>query len=139
FAKHHQGDFILRVEDTDQTRFVPGAEEYIMECLKRCSLNHDVKKSNGVTFDPCRICERKSSYRKFAKKLITKGYAYYAFDTAQELDEQRKIHPNFRYAHDNRMNLRNSLSLSEGETKELLDNNTPHTIRIKMPEEGVVS
>ncbi|MGH2624717.1 MAG: glutamate--tRNA ligase, partial [Sphingobacterium sp.] len=89
-------------------------------------------------FGPYRQSERKPMYRKFAEELIAKGHAYYAFDTAAELDEQRKIHPNFRYAYDNRMSLRNSLSLSEAQTQDLLANNTPHTIRIKMPEDGVV-
>lgn len=138
FAKHHQGDFILRIEDTDQTRFVAGAEEYIMDCLNWCGLVPDESPSKEGQFGPYRQSERKAMYRKFAEELIAKGYAYYAFDTAEELNEQRKIHPNFRYAHDNRMDLKNSLSLSESQTQDLLANNTPHTIRIKMPENGIV-
>lgn len=139
FAKHHNGEFILRIEDTDQTRFVPGAEEYIMECLAWCGLNPDESPINPGSFGPYRQSERKPSYRKFAEQLVNDGHAYYAFDTAEELDEQRKIHPNFRYAHDNRMNLRNSLSLGEEETERLLAEGAPHTIRIKMPENEVVA
>ncbi len=139
FAKHHQGDFILRVEDTDQTRFVPGAEEYIMECLAWCGLIPDESPNNPGQYGPYRQSERKPSYRKFAEELVEKGYAYYAFDTAEELDEQRKLYPNFRYAHDNRLKLRNSLSLGKEETDRLLAEGAPHTIRIKMPEDEVVS
>ncbi len=139
FAKHNNGEFILRIEDTDQTRFVPGAEEYIMECLAWCGLNPDESPNHPGNFGPYRQSERKPSYRKFAEELVEKGYAYYAFDTAEELEEQRKIHPNFRYAHDNRMSLRNSLSLGQEETARLLADGAAHTIRIKMPENEVVS
>lgn len=139
FAKQHQGKFILRVEDTDQTRFVPGAEEYIQECLAWCGLIPDESPSNEGKFGPYRQSERKPSYRKFAEDLVAKGFAYYAFDTAEELDQQRQLHPNFRYSHENRLDLRNSLSLSEEETAKLLAEGTPHTIRIKMPENEVVS
>jgi len=139
FAKHHQGDFILRVEDTDQTRFVPGAEEYIMECLAWCGLNPDESPQHGGNYGPYRQSERKPSYRQFAEDLVAKGHAYYAFDTPEELNAQREQHPNFRYAHDNRMDLRNSLSLGEEETARLLASGAPHTIRIKMPEDEVVS
>ncbi|WP_103904965.1 glutamate--tRNA ligase [Sphingobacterium lactis] len=139
FAKHHQGDFILRVEDTDQTRFVPGAEEYIMECLAWCGLNPDESPQHGGNYGPYRQSERKPSYRHFAEDLVAKGHAFYAFDTPEELNAQREQHPNFRYAHDNRMDLRNSLSLGEEETARLLKSGAPHTIRIKMPEDEVVS
>lgn len=139
FAKHNNGDFILRIEDTDQSRFVPGAEEYIMECLAWCGLNPDESPNQPGNYGPYRQSERKPSYRKFAEELVDKGYAYYAFDTAEELDEQRKIHPNFRYSHENRMDLRNSLSLSKEETDRLLSEGAAHTIRIKMPENETVS
>ncbi len=139
FAKHHQGDFILRIEDTDQTRFVPGAEEYIKECLQWCGLNPDESPWNEGAFGPYRQSERKPSYRQYAEDLVKKGYAYYAFDTSAELEEQRKLQPNFRYAHDNRMQLRNSLSLGAEETAKLLESGAPHTIRIKMPEDEVIS
>lgn len=139
FARHHQGEFILRIEDTDQTRFVSGAEEYINECLAWCGISPDESPSKPGAFGPYRQSERKPSYRQFAEQLVSNGYAYYAFDTADELDQQRKLQPNFRYSHENRMSLRNSLSLSEAETKALLDEGVPHTIRIKMPEDEVVS
>ncbi len=139
YARQHQGDFILRVEDTDQTRFVPGAEEYINECLAWCGLTPDESPLKGGEYGPYRQSERKPSYRKYAEQLIENGYAYYAFDTAEELDEQRKLQPNFRYSHENRLQLRNSLSLSAAETQQLLDAGTPHTIRIKIPTDETVS
>lgn len=85
FAKHHQGDFILRIEDTDQTRFVPGAEEYIQECLAWCGLIPDESPLKPGAYGPYRQSERKPSYRQFAEQLVADGYAYYAFDTAEEL------------------------------------------------------
>lgn len=139
YARHHGGDFILRIEDTDQTRFVPGAEEYINECLAWCGISPDESPQKPGRFGPYRQSERKSSYRQFAEQLVNDGYAYYAFDTAEELDNQRQLHANFRYSHENRLSLRNSLSLSEVETQQLLADGTPHTIRIKIPEEGTVS
>ncbi|WP_433901649.1 glutamate--tRNA ligase [Sphingobacterium puteale] len=139
YARQHQGDFILRVEDTDQTRFVPGAEEYINECLAWCGLTPDESPLKGGPYGPYRQSERKASYRQYAEQLIKNGYAYYAFDTAEELEEQRKLQPNFRYSHENRLQLRNSLSLSETETQQLLDAATPHTIRIKIPTDETVS
>ena len=139
FARHHGGEFILRIEDTDQTRFVPGAEEYIAECLEWCGISPDESPSKPGAFGPYRQSERKPSYRQYAEQLIKDGFAYYAFDTAEELDAQRALQPNFRYSHENRMNLRNSLSLSQEEVDSLLAAGTPHTIRIKMPEEGTVS
>ncbi|WP_270088673.1 glutamate--tRNA ligase [Sphingobacterium sp. SYP-B4668] len=139
FARHHQGDFILRIEDTDQTRFVPGAEEYINECLNWCGITPDESPQNEGAYGPYRQSERKASYRQYAEELIEKGYAYYAFDTPEELEEERKLQPNFRYSHENRLNLRNSLSLPPEETEKLLAEGRPYTIRIKMPAEETVS
>lgn len=139
FAKNRGGDFVLRIEDTDQSRFVPGAEEYIMDCLKWCGLNPDESAMNPGEYGPYRQSERKASYREFAQKLIDQGQAYYAFDSTEELDEQRKLQPNFRYSHENRMFLRNSLRLSEAETEALLASGVPYTIRIKMPEDQTVT
>ncbi len=139
FAKHHGGEFILRIEDTDQTRFVPGAEEYIMECLAWCGLNPDESPAKEGKFGPYRQSERKPSYRQYAEQLVAAGKAYYAFDTPEELDQQRQLQPNFRYSHENRLDLRNSLSLSDEETAKLLAEGAPHTIRIKMPEDEHVS
>lgn len=139
FAKSQGGDFILRIEDTDQTRFVAGAEEYIMECLDWCGLTPDESPLRPGQFGPYRQSERKARYAEFAQQLIDQGNAYYAFDTAEELEEQRKLQPNFRYSQENRMTLRNSLSLPPAETEALLANGTPYTIRIKMPEEQTVA
>lgn len=133
FARHHEGDFILRIEDTDQTRFVDGAEEYITECLAWCGIEVDEGPLKPGKYGPYRQSERKPSYRKYAEQLIKDGYAYYAFDTAEELAERRVNEPNFRYSHENRMSLRNSLSLSEEETAKLLDEGHAHTVRIKVP------
>lgn len=139
YARHHGGDFILRIEDTDQTRFVQGAEEYINECLDWCGLTPDESPNKPGEYGPYRQSERKASYRQYAEQLVNDGFAYYAFDTPGELDARRKEEPNFRYSHENRLQLRNSLSLSKEETEKLLSEGHPHTIRIKMPVEETVS
>jgi glutamyl-tRNA synthetase len=144
FAKKHGGTFVLRIEDTDQSRFVPGAEEYIFETLSWCGLEPDESTQHGGVFGPYRQSERKESYRKYAEELVAKGFAYYAFDTAQELDQMRmslrtESNPNPQYDHTVRMQMRNSISLSKEETETLLQNHTPHVIRIKMPENTTVS
>ena len=138
FARRNGGTFVLRVEDTDQTRFVPGAEEYIQDCLAWCGIEPDESPKHGGQYGPYRQSERKANYRQYAEQLVADGYAYYAFDTAEELDAQRKLQPNFRYSHENRLNLRNSLSLPPAETKRLLDEAHPHVIRIKMPTDETV-
>ena len=89
FAKHHGGDFIVRIEDTDQSRYVPGAEEYIFDTLNWCGLEPDESTQHGGDYGPYRQSERKESYRKYAEELVQKGHAYYAFDTAEELDAMR--------------------------------------------------
>ncbi|MDX2171563.1 MAG: glutamate--tRNA ligase [Bacteroidota bacterium] len=141
FAKHHGGDFILRIEDTDQTRFVEGAEEYIINALKWCGISPN----EGVGFGdgphkPYRQSERKELgiYKKYADKLIASGHAYYAFDTSEELDDMRKrmeaakvVAPQYNAV--TRQNMRNSLTLSEDEVKKLLESNAPHVIRLKVP------
>lgn len=139
FARQHGGAFILRIEDTDQTRFVDGAEEYIQDCLEWCGIVPDESPLHGGDFGPYRQSERKTSYRDYAEKLVASGHAYYAFDTPEELDERRRQEPNFRYSHENRMQLRNSLRLPAEETQRLLDAGEPHVIRIKMPEDDQVS
>ena len=139
FAKKHNGTFILRVEDTDQTRFVEGAEEYIVSCLAWCGIHPDESPQAGGPFAPYRQSERKSSYRQYAEQLIADGFAYYAFDTPEELDVKRKEIPNFLYGQASRMDMKNSLTLSSAEVDELLENNTPHVVRIKMPEDEHVS
>ena len=139
FAKKHNGTFILRVEDTDQTRFVVGAEEYIVSCLAWCGIHPDESPALGGEFAPYRQSERKSTYGKYAEQLIADGFAYYAFDTPEELDAKRKEIPNFLYGQASRMDMRNSLSLSDEEVADLLKNNTPYVVRIKMPEDEHVS
>jgi glutamyl-tRNA synthetase len=143
FAKQHQGTFILRIEDTDQTRFVAGAEEYIYETLKWCGLEPDESPLKGGPFAPYRQSERKKIYRQYAEKLITDGWAYFAFDTAGELEAMRSDHrtatnPSPQYDHQTRMHMRNSLSIGVEETKKLLAAQTPYVIRIKMPENEIL-
>jgi glutamyl-tRNA synthetase len=133
FAKKQGGTFVLRIEDTDQTRFVEGAEQYIIDCLQWCGLQPDESVINGGNFGPYRQSERKPLYKKYAEQLVEAGHAYYAFDTAQELDAQRSVQPNFQYGHSTRQQLKNSLTLSAIEVAHLLEAGTPYVVRIKMP------
>ncbi len=139
FAKHNNGDFILRIEDTDQNRFVHGAEEYIFECLKWCGLEPDESVVHGGEYAPYRQSERKEMYKKYTEQLIKDDKAYYAFDTPEELEAKRKSVPNFQYNHSSRNEMKNSLTLSDDETKKLLNENIPHVVRIKMPLDQTVS
>jgi len=153
YAKQHGGDFILRIEDTDSHRFVPGAEEYIIEALNWCGIVPD----EGVDADgkvvetaserhphaPYRQSQRRGIYRKYAEQLIENGYAYYAFDSAEELEAVRSAAESrgetFTYNQKSRMSLRNSLTLSPEETARLVKDTTNWTIRFKMPENTVVA
>jgi glutamyl-tRNA synthetase len=144
YAKKNNGDFILRIEDTDQSRYVPGAEEYIYNTLSWCGLEADESPLKGGPFGPYRQSERKEIYRKYAEELVEKGVAYYAFDTPEELDKMRlqlrtEVNTNPQYDHSVRMKMRNSLSLSKHEVADLLAENTPHVIRIKIPEGEIIS
>ena len=144
FAKKHGGDFLLRIEDTDQSRYVAGAEEYIFDTLKWCGLEPDESVQHGGNYGPYRQSERKASYRQYAEKLVTDGHAYYAFDTPEDLEKMRhdlKTEQNHspQYDHTIRMKMRNSLTLAADEVKRLLDAGTRHVIRIKMPENETVS
>jgi glutamyl-tRNA synthetase len=141
FAKKHKGDFVLRIEDTDQTRYVKGAEEYIIASLKWCGIepNEGVGFGDGK-YKPYRQSERKESgiYKKYADQLIASGNAYYAFDTSDELDAMRKrleaakvAAPQYNSV--SRQTMRNSLTLSEDEVNKLLAANTPYVIRLKVP------
>ncbi len=134
FAKKYKGDFVLRIEDTDQGRYVAGAEDYIMDCLKWCGLIPDESPAAGGHFAPYRQSERKAIYREYAERLVMQGHAYYAFDTTEELERNRREIPNFQYGHAYRDSLRNSLSLTQHQVDQLLDAGEPHVIRIKMPE-----
>jgi len=144
FAKKHGGDFILRIEDTDQSRYVPAAEEYIFDCLKWAGLEPNESSLHGGNYGPYRQSERKELYRKYAEQLLKDGNAYYAFDTPEELEKMRQDckteqNPSPQYDSSIRMKMRNSLSLSAEETNELLGESVRHVIRIKMPEHETVS
>ncbi len=138
FAKKNGGDFLLRIEDTDQNRFVPGAEDYIIESLKWCGLVPDEGVGFGGEFGPYRQSERKSMYKKYADSLIENGFAYYAFDTAEELDVLRKEmelrKEVFSYDLHTRNGLKNSLTLSPEEVSKRLQSGDHFVIRFKMPE-----
>ncbi len=138
FARHHGGDFLLRIEDTDQTRYVPGAEEYIINSLQWCGLQVDEGVGAGGDYGPYRQSERKEIYRKYALQLVESGNAYYSFDTAEELDALRKKgeeqKETFIYNAKTRGQLKNSLNMSEEETVQLIERGTPYVIRFKMPE-----
>jgi len=138
FAKKHGGDFLLRVEDTDQGRYVPGAEEYIIEALKWCGIEPNEGVGYGGPHAPYRQSERKPMYRAYAEELITRGWAYYAFDTSEELDTIRKQAelakmPNWQYNSISRMTMKNALTLPEDQVKERIANGDSYVIRFRMP------
>jgi glutamyl-tRNA synthetase len=139
FAKQHGGDFILRIEDTDQTRFVPGAEAYIFQCLEWCGLVPDESPKHAGPFGPYRQSERKSLYKQYAEQLVAAGQAYYAFDTPQELEVKRAAVPNFQYNQQSRQSMRNSLTLDAATVAQLISEGQPHVIRIKMPEQETIT
>ncbi len=135
YAKKHNGDFILRIEDTDQNRLVPGAEQYIIEALKWM----DIRPNEGVAFGdgpyaPYRQSDRKDSYRQYAEQLIKSGFAYYAFDTEEELEQLKAVNQNAKYDAATRLQMKNSLTLSEQEVEDRLNKKEHYVIRIKLPE-----
>jgi glutamyl-tRNA synthetase len=138
FAKKYNGDFLLRIEDTDQTRFVEGAEEYIKESLAWAGIKVDEGVDEGGKYGPYKQSERKDIYKKYADILIESGNAYYAFDTAQELDALRKEAEasgnTFIYNVSTRNGLNNSLNLDNKQVEEYINNGKPYVIRFKMPE-----
>ena len=133
FARRHGGKFILRIEDTDQTRFVPGAEEYIIESLTWCGIQFDEGVHIGGPYGPYRQSDRKALYRQYADELIAKGHAYYAFDTPEELEAARQANPNFQYDSSTRGQMKNSLTLTEEEVKRRLASGEPYVIRALIP------
>ncbi len=144
FARANGGDFVLRIEDTDQNRFVAGAEDYIMNCLEWCGLVPDESPAKGGPYAPYRQSERKHLYYNYAQKLVDAGHAYYAFDTTEDLERMRKDlkkdeHSVPQYDHTTRMLMRNSLSLSNEEVMKLLEQSTPYVIRIKMPNHETIT
>ena len=144
FAKKHDGDFIVRIEDTDQSRYVEGAEKYIFDCLKWCGLVPDESAMHGGPYAPYRQSERKEMYKKYAEELVKKGFAYYAFDTPEEIEAMREKlkaagNGSLQYDAAARMQMNNSLRLLPEETQALIDKGTPYVIRIKLNEGEVVS
>ncbi|WBO84150.1 glutamate--tRNA ligase [Hymenobacter yonginensis] len=137
-ARKLGGKMLLRIEDTDQNRFVPGAEQYIMDSLRWCGIEIDEGIEQGGPHAPYRQSERKPMYRQYAQQLIDSGHAYYAFDTAEDLDAMRarltaaKV-PNPQYNSITRAQMRNSLTLPAEEVKQLLDSGAPYVIRLKVP------
>ena len=137
FAKQNGGDFLLRIEDTDQTRFVPGAEEYIIEAFQWLGLQFDEGVGIGGPFGPYKQSERKPMYKKYADQLIETGWAYYAFDTPEDLDARRKEaeaqKKTFQYDATTRSSLCNSLSINKEEVEQRLNSGAPYVIRFKYP------
>ena len=138
FAKKFGGDFLLRIEDTDQSRYVSGAEDYIIKSLKWCNINFDEGVGFGGDCGPYRQSERKSIYEQYVQKLIDNGNAYYAFDTVEELEQMRLRMkqagvPSPQYNQITRNNMKNSLSLSNDEVKNKINSGHPYVIRVKMP------
>jgi glutamyl-tRNA synthetase len=146
YARRHGGTFILRIEDTDQSRYVPGAEQYILDCLEWCGLAPDEGPHQAGAFGPYRQSERKALgiYQQYADRLLKDGHAYYAFDTPAELEEMRVRYktpenPSPQYSHALRQQMKNSLSLPPEETQRLLDAGTPYTLRIRIEPGETVS
>jgi len=139
FAKKHNGTFVLRIEDTDQTRYVANAEQYIINSLEWCNIPFDEGPGKNEKFGPYRQSERKDLYKKYADQLIESGWAYYAFDTAEELDAHRKDHEEkgktFIYNWHNRLKLNNSLALSADEVAVKINAGEKFVIRFKTPKD----
>ena len=138
FAKKMNGTMILRIEDTDQKRYVDGAEEYILNSLNWCGIVPDEGPGVGGDFGPYRQSERKELYKEYTKTLLDNGHAYYAFDTADELNEMRERLKAARVASPQynsitRMQMNNSLTLPEDEVKRRLDSGEAYVIRLKVP------
>jgi glutamyl-tRNA synthetase len=138
FAKQHNGTFILRIEDTDRTRFVPGAQEYIIESLRWCGIIPDEGVSACGDFGPYIQSERKDIYTQYAQQLLDSGNAYYAFDTADELEQMREAllkdkHETFQYDAAHRLSMKNSLTMTAEEVEQWLKSDKPYVIRFKMP------
>lgn len=138
FARQNGGDMILRIEDTDQTRFVPGAEAYIIEALDWLGIKFDEGVHIGGNYGPYRQSDRKPMYRQYADQLIRDGWAYYAFDKPEALDAKRKEFEaekkTFQYDCNTRGMMENSLSLSAEEVQRRIDNGDPYVVRFKFPD-----
>ena len=132
FARQHGGKLVFRIEDTDSNRFVPGAEDYILESFKWLGINFDEGVSFGGQYGPYRQSERREIYRRYVDQLLEEGKAYYAFDTPEELDAKRGEIQNFQYDASTRMQMRNSLSLPADETARLLQEGVNYVVRFKI-------
>ncbi|WP_423861700.1 glutamate--tRNA ligase [Alloprevotella tannerae] len=132
FARQHGGKLVFRIEDTDSNRFVPGAEDYILESFKWLGINFDEGVSFGGQYGPYRQSERREIYRRYVDQLLNEGKAYYAFDTPEELDAKRGEIQNFQYDASTRMQMRNSLSLPADETARLLQEGVNYVVRFKI-------
>jgi glutamyl-tRNA synthetase len=144
YAKKHQGQFVLRIEDTDQNRFVEGAEQYILDTLDWCGITPDESPIHGGAYTPYRQSERKEMYKQYALQLIESGHAYYAFDTPEDLETMRnanrtEANPNPQYDAKVRMGMKNSLALPTHEVNNLLLANTKYVVRFKMPENETIT
>lgn len=132
FARQHGGDLVFRIEDTDSHRFVPGAEEYILESFKWLGIEFDEGVSFGGDKGPYRQSERRDIYKKYVRQLLDSGKAYVAFDTPEELEAKRQEVKNFQYDARTRMQMRNSLTLSASETEHLMETEGNWTVRFKV-------
>lgn len=132
FARQHGGKLIFRIEDTDTHRFVPGAEEYILESFRWLGIQFDEGVSFGGEYGPYRQSERRNIYKKYADELLNSGKAYIAFDTPEELDAARNATKNFQYDASTRMNMRNSLTLDSAEVQRLISEGAQYVLRFKI-------
>ncbi|MBP6237539.1 MAG: glutamate--tRNA ligase [Saprospiraceae bacterium] len=139
FAKKFKGTFILRIEDTDQNRYVPGAEAYIIDSLRWFGLLPDEGPEFGGEYGPYRQSERKEIYKQYGDKLLADGNAYYAFDTPEELEMMRESDQTFKYDSKSRKVLKNSLTLPPEKVKELLEKGENIAVRLKIPENEIIS
>lgn len=132
FARQHNGDFVFRIEDTDSNRFVPGAEEYIVEAFHWLGIKFDEGVTFGGHYGPYRQSERRDIYKTYVNQLLDKGKAYIAFDTPEELEAKRNEIANFQYDARTRMQMRNSLTLTEDEVKRMIDDGEQYVVRFKI-------
>ena len=132
FARQHGGKLIFRIEDTDSNRFVPGAEEYILDSFKWLGIEFDEGVSFGGEHGPYRQSERREIYKKYVNQLLEAGKAYIAFDTPEELDAKRKEIQNFQYDAHTRLQMRNSLTMSKEEVDSLIDDGQQYVVRFKI-------
>lgn len=139
FAKQNNGDLVFRIEDTDSNRFVPGAEEYILESLKWLGIKFDEGVSFGGNYGPYRQSERREIYKKYVQQLLESNHAYIAFDTPEELNAKREAIPNFQYDASTRLQMRNSLTLPKEEVEKLIAEGKQYVVRAKIePNEEII-